>query len=200
MMKGMSTVGKIVFVVSLALNLAVLGAFVGHRLWHAKGHHHGLKQYVLSVIPEGKRTEIDKILTDYKNKYPKRPKRFMANWKELDQLLRADTFDRAAFEKAMNQNIEGENQRFIDGGKVIADIAERLTKEERIKVLDELGRKWKKRRHFFKRHNGKNCQRPDVEAAKQDDAEKLEDQKAATMKAEEETPTSTESPDAESEN
>ncbi len=151
MMKGMTKMGKIILIVSLALNLAVIGAFLGHRLWHWRGHHHhGLKHHILTATPETKRGSVEKILTAYKEKYPQKQRHFITKWSEIDKLLRADTFDRAAFQDAIDQRIAASNQRMKDSGQTIADIAELLTKEERIRVLDELKKKWRKRRRYRK--------------------------------------------------
>lgn len=157
MFKGMTKTGKTILIISLAANLAIIGLFIGHKISHWRGHHHhGLKAHVIKVMPEAKRDAVEGILKAFKEKHPKRRGRGRKNWAELDKHLRAENFDRAAFTAAVTEAIEKHNQRFIDGGNAIADIAELLTYEERVDVLNKIREKMQRRRRFFKhRHHDK---------------------------------------------
>lgn len=140
---------KILFVISLALNFAIIGAMAGHRLglWHGK-HHHGLYHHLLKEIPEAKRAQAAKILEDYKKAYPHKRGKLIANWSKFEELLTEETFNREAFLTAFNAEIDEHNKRFYEGGKSIADIAALLTQEERKAVVANMKTKWeRKRRH-----------------------------------------------------
>lgn len=153
MFSGMKKWTKILFLVSLALNFIVIGTFAGHRLgiWK-KFHHHGMSHHILKIMPENKRPDVEKILTSYKQTHPHKRGKFIRNWPQFDTLLRAESFDRAAFLAAFSNEITRHNQRWVDGGKTIADIAELLTPQERVEVLDKLKKKWERRRHYRRRH------------------------------------------------
>jgi Spy/CpxP family protein refolding chaperone len=150
---GMSTWVKILFLASLAFNLAIIGTFAGHRLgfWHGK-HHHGMHRYIVSTMPADKRDRVEKILSTYKAAHPRRSRKLLARWDKFDSQLRAETFDRAAFIDTFKQEIEKNNQRLLDGGNVIADIAELLTPSERAAVLDKIKKKLERRRKHKHRH------------------------------------------------
>ncbi len=147
MFSGLSGWTKIIFIASLVVNFIILGTFASHYLgWWRGGHGHGLHSYILKEIPEGKREQVSEILSAYKEKHPFKKRRFYKNWPKFEEFLRKESFDRLKFIEAYNQAIELHNERWIDGGNAIADIAELLSPEERIKLLDQLKKKWKHRR------------------------------------------------------
>lgn len=150
---GMSTWVKIVFIASLALNLAVVGSFAGHRLGLWKGkHHHGMHKYILSVMPVEKRDQVEKILSSYRAEHPKKRGKFMRQLEKFDTQLRAENFDRAAFMTSFQEEIELHNKRWLAGGKTIADIAVLLTAEERAAALDKIKKKLERKRKYKHRH------------------------------------------------
>lgn len=153
MFSGMSTWVKILFIASLALNLAIIGSLAGHRmgLWRGK-HHHGMHKYILSTMPAEKRPQVEKLLSEYKAAHPKRRGKFIKDWEKFDAQLRAESFDRAAFMAAFQEEVEGHNKRWLDGGKTIADIAELLTAEERAAVLDKIKKKLERRKKHHHKH------------------------------------------------
>lgn len=154
MLKGLSRWMKLLFVASLALNFIVIGVFAGHRLglWHG-GHHHGLRHHILKIMPEDKREQVDQILKAHREKYPFRKRRFRANWPKYEAALREQNFDRAAFLKLFEQDAEQHSTRIVDSGTAIADIAELLSPQERVEVLDKIKKHWKHRRRFRHRHH-----------------------------------------------
>lgn len=143
---------KTLFIISLALNFAVIGAMAGHRLglWRGK-HHHGLHHHLLKEIPEAKRAQAAKIIEDYKKAYPRKRGRLIFDWSKIEELLTEETFNRDAFLTAFNAEIDEHNKRFYEGGKSIADIAALLTQEERKAIVATMKTKWEQRRKF-KRH------------------------------------------------
>ena len=150
--QGMSKPGKILFVLSLALNLAVIGSLLGHRLWHGHAHPHGMKQHILKIIPEAKRDAVERVLTNHQQNHPrKRP--FVENWSKYEALLRAEQFNREAFLKTFQDEITHRTDGLSADGKAIADIAEILTHQERIQVLEKLKQKWHHRKKFHHRHH-----------------------------------------------
>ncbi len=153
MLKGLSRWMKLLFVASLALNFVVIGVFAGHRLglWHG-GHHHGLRHHILKIMPEDKREQVDKILKAHREKYPFKKRRFRDDWPKYEEALRAKNFDRAAFLKMFEQNGAKHCDRIVDSGKTIADVAELLSHQERVEVLDKIKKHWKHRRRFRHRH------------------------------------------------
>lgn len=166
MFKGMTGAGKILLIASLALNLAIVGLFLGHRISHWGGKkHHGLKHHILKVVPENKRDAVAKIINDHHAKYPRKRGHFKQKWEELEVFLRAENFDRDQFLAVFQANIEKQNQRRLDGGKAIADIAQVLTAQERNEVLNKLKKKWRKHRRFFKkRHEDKQLNKSEKTA------------------------------------
>ncbi len=143
----MSTWVKIIFIASLALNLAVVGAFAGHRLGLWKGkHHHGMSSFIVSTVPAEKRGAVEKIITAFKNEHPRKGEEFMKNWQVLGDQLRQENFDRAAFLEAFGKEVTRKNERWQASGNAIADIAELLTPQERATVLDKMKEKWERRR------------------------------------------------------
>lgn len=147
----MSTWVKIIFIASLALNLAVVGAFAGHRmgLWKGK-HHHGISKFILSSVPAEKRDAVETILANLKKEHPRRGGKYIENWQLIDSKLRQENFDRAEFLEAFQTEINRKNQRYLAGGNAIADIAELLTPQERVEALDKMKKKLKRRRKYKK--------------------------------------------------
>lgn len=74
------------------------------------------------------------------------------NWDQFEKLLLEENFDREKFISAFNQELIQHNERWTNGGKVIADIAELLTVEERKEVLKKFKRKMKWRHRHHKHH------------------------------------------------
>lgn len=140
---------KIIFFISLALNFAVIGVVASKKLGFHKWRHGGMQHHVLKAIPEAKRPEVKKILEDYRKSYPRKRGRMIKNWDQFEKLLAEEKFDREKFIGAFNQELVQHNERWTNGGKVIADIAELLTVEERKEVLKKFKRKmkWRHRRH-----------------------------------------------------
>ena len=150
--QGMSKPGKILFILSLALNLAVIGSLVGHRLWHGRGHPHGMQHHILKLIPEAKKDAVEKVLNSFQKNHPrKRP--FIENWNKYETLLRAEEFNREAFLQTFQSEITNRTERLSAGGKAIADIAEILSHEERIEVLNKLKQKWHRHKRMHHRHH-----------------------------------------------
>ncbi len=143
---------KIIFFLSLALNFAVIGVVASKKLGFHKWRHWGMQHHVLKAIPEAKRPEVKKILEDYRKSYPRKRGRMIKNWDQFEKLLLAEKFDREKFISAFNQELVQHNQRWTNGGKVIADIAELLTVEERKEVLKKFKRKMKWRHRHHKHH------------------------------------------------
>jgi len=148
MFAGLSGWTKIIFIASLVVNFIIIGTFASHRLgWWKGGHGHGLQSYILKEVPETKRAQVSEILSTYKEKHPFKKRRFYKNWPKFEEFLRQENFDRSKFLEVFNEAIERHNERWIDGGNAIADIAELLSPQERVTLLDELKKKWKHRRH-----------------------------------------------------
>lgn len=143
---------KIIFFLSLALNFAVIGVVASKKLGFHKWRHWGMQHHVLKAIPEAKRPEVKKILEDYRKSYPRKRGRMIKNWDQFEKLLLDEKFDREKFISAFNQELVQHNQRWTNGGKVIADIAELLTVEERKEVLKKFKRKMKWRHRHHKHH------------------------------------------------
>lgn len=142
----MSTWVRILFIASLALNLAVVGAFAGHRLGLWKGkHHHGLSKFIVSSVPAEKRDAVKKILDDLKKEHPRRGDKHIENWQLIDSKLRQENFDRAEYLEAFRIEVNRKNERMLAGGNAIADIAELLTPQERVQVLDKMKKKLKRK-------------------------------------------------------
>jgi|GEM_PF-5743041 len=146
---------KIIFFISLALNFAVVGVVASKKLgFHKKWRHGGMQHHVLKVIPEEKRPQIKKLLEEYKKSSPHRPGKMIRNWDEFEGILLEENFNREQFLTMFNKELEQHNQRWVNGGKVIADIAELLTVEERKDVLKKIKRKIERRhRHHKRRHD-----------------------------------------------
>lgn len=143
---------KIIFFLSLALNFAVIGVVASKKLGFHKWRHWGMQHHVLKTIPEAKRPEVKKILEDYRKSYPRKRGRMIKNWDQFEKLLLDEKFDREKFISAFNQELVQHNERWTNGGKVIADIAELLTVEERKEVLKKFKRKMKWRHRHHKHH------------------------------------------------
>lgn len=143
---------KIIFFLSLALNFAVIGVVASKKLGFHKWRHGGMQHHVLKAIPEAKRPEVKKILEDYRKSYPRKRGRMIKNWDQFEALLLDEKFDREKFISAFNQELVQHNQRWTNGGKVIADIAELLTVEERKEVLKKFKQKMKRRHRHHKHH------------------------------------------------
>lgn len=143
---------KIIFFLSLALNFAVIGVVASKKLGFHKWRHWGMQHHVLKAIPEAKRPEVKKILEDYRKSYPRKRGRMIKNWDQFEALLLDEKFDREKFISAFNQELVQHNQRWTNGGKVIADIAELLTVEERKEVLKKFKQKMKRRHRHHKHH------------------------------------------------
>lgn len=153
MFKGMSKRMKVLLFLSLGINFIILGSFVGHKLCLFKGHqHHGMHHHLLKVIPEEKRAQVETILKNFKEAHPHKRGKFVQKWEVLVKILRQETFNREDFLSTYAKEMERHNKRFTDGGNAIADIAELLSPQERIKVLDMLKKKWERRRHFRPKH------------------------------------------------
>ncbi len=149
----MSKLIKVIFIISLAFNFAVLGVMAGHKLgfWHK--HHHGFKKYVIQSVPAEKRDAVEKILKEYKagHKAYKRSKK--EKWQKFEALLTVEPFNRDEFITAFNAENEGRTTRWVASGKVIADIAELLTVEERKDLLTKLKKRGKWKRRFLHKHD-----------------------------------------------
>lgn len=143
---------KIIFFLSLALNFAVIGVVASKKLGFHKWRHWGMQHHVLKAIPEAKRPEVKKILEDYRKSYPRKRGRMIKNWDQFEKLLLDEKFDREKFISAFNQELVQHNERWTNGGKAIADIAELLTVEERKEVLKKFKRKMKWRHRHHKHH------------------------------------------------
>lgn len=143
---------KIIFFLSLALNFAVIGVVASKKLGFHKWRHWGMQHHVLKAIPEAKRPEVKKILEDYRKSYPRKRGRMIKNWDQFEALLLDEKFDREKFIAAFNQELVQHNERWTNGGKVIADIAELLTVEERKEVLKKFKQKMKRRHRHHKHH------------------------------------------------
>lgn len=143
---------KTIFIISLALNFLVIGAIAGKKMGFWRGNHHSMHHHVLKIIPEEKREKVRNILDDYKSAYPRRHGKMIKNWEKFEVLLVQNQFDRETFLTTFNKELEDHNERWISGGKVIADIAGLLTTEERKSVLKKLKRKMRHRKHRHKHH------------------------------------------------
>jgi len=143
---------KIIFFLSLALNFVVIGVVASKKLGFHKWRHWGMQHHVLKAIPEAKRPEVKKILEDYRKSYPRKRGRMIKNWDQFEALLLDEKFDREKFIAAFNQELVQHNERWTNGGKVIADIAELLTVEERKEVLKKFKQKMKRRHRHHKHH------------------------------------------------
>ncbi len=146
---------KIIFFISLALNFAVIGVVASKKLgFHKKWRHGGMQHHILKVIPEEKRPQIKNLLEEYKKSSPHRPGKMIRNWDKFEEILIEDKFNREQFLTTFNKELEEHNQRWVNGGKVIADIAELLTVGERKDVLKKIKRKMKRRHRRHKHRHG----------------------------------------------
>lgn len=146
---------KIIFFISLALNFAVIGVVASKKLgFHKKWRHGGMQHHILKVIPEEKRPQIKNLLEEYKKSSPHRPGKMIRNWDKFEEILIEEKFNREQFLTTFNKELEEHNQRWVNGGKVIADIAELLTVAERKDVLKKIKRKMKRRHRRHKHRHG----------------------------------------------
>lgn len=149
----MSKLIKIIFIISLAFNFAVLGMMAGHKLGFWRKQHHGIHNYVIKSVPAEKRDAIEKILKEYKVGHKKYKRSNKEKWKKFEALLTVEPFNRDAFITAFNAETDGRTTRWIASGKVIADIAELLSVEERKDLLAKLKKRGKWKRRFMPKHD-----------------------------------------------
>ena len=147
----------VVLAVSLALNLAVLAAIVSHSFWGGGRHHHRisgpgytqiLPRAFFRQLAESRRDELVGELREHRKEFRGLRSDLRDKARAIAAALRAEPFDQASLDAAM-QNFEASSNGMINrGGEIARNLFAKLTPEERKLMADEIERKSMSRRRW----------------------------------------------------
>lgn len=147
----------IVLIISLAFNLAVLGALVAHQIWGGKHGHFRGPGYT-QLVPRGffwhlereRRKELLTGLKDARQEFKDMRKDLRDNGRAIADALKAEPFDPQKLETAM-QGYEAASGNMITRGGVIArDLFAKLTAEERELMAKHIERRTRRHKKWRK--------------------------------------------------
>lgn len=152
---------RVALVVSLALNLLVIGAAAGsmYRINQQPATLSSVSTNLLaftSTLPEPRRKELWTATRDEHRRL--RPLRDDVRAARLEwrQALAAEPFDRARFDTAQKRVLDAENKARSEAQRLFAGLATHLTAAERAAFLDwqPADRPWRERRSWWGRGAG----------------------------------------------
>ena len=141
-----------VLVVSVALNLLIVGGALGAFWYHNRGKgefsgpHRLLRHYAMTLPVERRDALLAVLRADYENVKPLRRKAREAR-REAIRRFSAEPLDSAAFVAANAKAIEARTALIQAQNRVFPQIAEKLTVEERRTLIRKMQRfrKWRRR-------------------------------------------------------
>ena len=146
--KRARNIWKVILAISLALNIAVLGAIGGAALRFSKGPPAGkayLKErqigsvYMRALNPDQKR-ELGRQMRELEKGSKENRVKMEAGFQEAIRILRSANFDREKFETVVNGHAARSNQRLKNAQMILLshinsmDINERSTYADRIEI------------------------------------------------------------------
>lgn len=139
---------RLFLMISLALNLLVIGALIGTAGWRKYGHWHGVRGEDFGLIgfaralPGERGDAVRKLLKDGRSSLKPLKREIFAAREAAAEVLGAEPYNRDAL-KAAIEKIGDAERTFKDSGlTVFLNAVEQMTPEER-RALSE---KWKKKR------------------------------------------------------
>lgn len=145
-----------VLIASLALNLLIVGAATGAMWSHRHGHHRfggerGLFGFVRE-LPRERQTDIREVLEAEREKLKPLREAARTNWTESNEMLGTEPFDRDKYKASLDRMNEAQMKVRTAITDTMADLAARLTPEER-RILKD----WRQRKahRWHKRHWGR---------------------------------------------
>ena len=148
----------LLLVVSLALNLLVVGSLAGfawrHGGWGGGGHGFFFGGRLLRELPEERRSEVKAILDRNRQAAEQSWKLAGEARQEAMRLFEAEPYDRAAFEAAITRMSEAELAVRSSVTAMMGEIGAKLTHDERQRALKSLKRGWLGRRGRGHRGDG----------------------------------------------
>ena len=143
---------RVLLVVSLALNVAVLAGFAWH---HFGGHdgrpggdrHHAMRGTMMpnprvlrDVLPEERRVVVDAMLEEHRQDIRGSVREVFAARKRVHDLMAADTIDRAALDSAFADLRARDAEAATAVQAMLTEVAVELTPEERRAVTAAMHR------------------------------------------------------------
>lgn len=141
------TLVVIAAIVSLCVNLLLVGVMVGDR-WHGgPGRHGSWASRMMENVPEDARPLIKQVFESHKAEFEAERERVEQARLKVAEILKADTIDRAQLEQALAELMERSQSIQKFGYQVLVEVAEKLPPETRREIAD----RWAKDR-FRGRH------------------------------------------------
>ncbi len=146
----MSKKVKALLIISLAINLLVVGMFAGRHFGFMKGHRHlyGPYGHILYMAPTEKRDQIKAVLERNKMDFTRHRGRHRRNWATFSEILKQDTFDKAKFMDAFEKEVAKRGERWRKHADLIIEIAEILSPQERKAMVERMEKRFKHRHRF----------------------------------------------------
>lgn len=140
---------KIIFTLSLLLNVLLVGFIAGRLTSYDFKRHHEQRQAVLKQFPDDKRAMVEEAFKAHRKDMRKHFKARHDVRKEMGKILREEPFDEAAF-MALSQKMQRDSQQMRQAMQdKIVTLAKQLNQDERALLVEML----RKPRHF--RHGGR---------------------------------------------
>jgi uncharacterized membrane protein len=130
------TLVVIAAIVSLCVNLLLVGVMVGDR-WHGGPGRHGYwASRMMENVPEDARPLIKQVFESHKAEFEAERERVEQARLKVAEILKAETIDRAQLDQALAELMQRSQsiQRF--GHQVLIEVAEKLPPETRREIAD----------------------------------------------------------------
>jgi len=143
-------------ITSLALNLAVVAAVTTHRFGGHGGHGRISGPGLTQVLPRAffrsldrdRRAELVGVLGEHRKEFRSLRKELRENARGLAAALRAEPYDPAAVNTALQVYDNSATTMIVRGRTIAEDFFTRLTPEERLTMADEIERKTMSRQQW----------------------------------------------------
>ncbi len=132
------TLVVIAAIVSLCLNMLLVGVMVGGR-WHDGPGRHGHWGFMRS-IPEEARPLIKEVFEGHKSEFEAHREAVEEARLKVAELLKADTIDRPQLDVALSELMQRTQALQQFGHQVLVDVAEKLPPELRREMADRWAR------------------------------------------------------------
>ncbi len=129
---------KLAFLVSLVLNIVLIGVILGHlpRNWHRASSRQQRIEQALRALPEPAQSHIREKLAQIRAADDSLQPQMDAARAEALRLLAAEPFDEAAYDRQISKIYDVREQMFKLTGQAIRRAAKELSPEERRMLAD----------------------------------------------------------------
>lgn len=130
------TLVVIAAIVSLCVNLLLVGVMVGDR-WHGgPGRHGHWASRMMENVPEDARPLIKQVFESHKAEFEAERERVEQARLKVAEILKAETIDRAQLDQALAELMQRSQSIQKFGYQVLVEVAEKLPPETRREIAD----------------------------------------------------------------